>query len=113
MSTIATSGVAGLDHGQQVVGGLAGADDVEARCRSAAARCPPGAARCPRRSRRARDLRPDSGPAADRRPDAEPATERLHPIGQAAQAGPGFGVGPADTVILDLDDDLAVVPLRP
>ena len=42
------------------------------------------------------------------RPDAQPAAERLDAVGEAAQARAALGVGAADAVVGDLDDDLAV-----
>ena len=47
-------------------------------------------------------------PPPARRPDAQPPAERLDAVGEAAQARAALGVGAADPVVDDLDDDLAV-----
>src|SRR5207247_6639705 len=64
------------------------------------------------RLRLARNLSDHSRPTSGRAFDTQPAPESFHPIGETPQSGAVGGVRTADSVVLDLDDQQAVVALR-
>src|SRR3954465_11568085 len=59
-----------------------------------------------------RDLGADVRPAALRAVDAQEAGERLAAIAQAAQAAAARGIGAADPVVVDADEQVAVLALH-
>ena len=82
------------DDPQQPVAVLGLGDDLDVVLLPAARRCPRAAAPSPRRSRLARQHRPDGRADALRRVDVERAVERLDPLAQAARARRRAGSAP-------------------